>query len=519
MRRHDDHGDPGWRDPRSGRTPQPRRRRLWPRILGSLAVVVALVFAVGSVGAYLKYRAVWDSITRIDVQSDLKNRPPADPHALNILLIGSDTRAGVNGKIGGTDGIVGARSDTIMVLHIAPGAHQVVVMSIPRDSVVPILSCDSEDGVGGQGAQPAYDVEQINATFANGGPGCLWQTIEQTTGIHIDDFVQMTFSGFEHVINAIGGVSVCLPEAVDDPMSGLKLTAGLHHVYGKQALAFWRTREDLGEGDDPQRIQRDQFLMASLVQGIEHSGLLKSPTKMVDVVSTLTQGHFLTTDSGLTQEKMLQLAGEVHGISTKSIQFVTAPWNTYTGNAQWIDSSQTPATGNDNWVQWQQPQANDLFSAISHDTSLPKTSKSKTKVPTVQPADVDVKVLNGTGKFGLASTTATSLTGRGFHVTGTPGDAPNQGYTNSVIEYATPVQLGAAETLAEVIGHSPKVVEDGHLKSGTLHLILGSNFTTLQTASGDTGIEGLSTTYGGITANANICSDSAAFSGPDGGVG
>jgi LCP family protein required for cell wall assembly len=506
MRRHD-------------QAPGRGRRSRASLALGSFAVVIALVFAGGSLGLYMKERAVWDSITRIDVQGDLKHRPPADPNARNILLIGSDTRTGVNGKIGGTDGIEGARSDTIMILHIAPGAHQIVVLSIPRDSVVPILACDAEDGTPGQAAQPSGDVEQINATFAAGGPGCLWQTIEQTTGIHIDDFVEMTFSGFEHVIDTIGGVSVCLPEAVDDPMSGLKLSAGRHHVYGKQALAFWRTREDLGEGDDPQRIQRDQYLMAALVQGIEHSGLLNSPSKMMAVVGTLTKGHYITTDSGLSQERMLQIAEDVHGISTKSIQFVTAPWTTYTGNAVWADSQQSPATGNDNWVQWQQPQANNLFSAIAHDTKLPKASKSKTKVVTVQPAAVAVKVLNGTGTYGLAATTATSLTDRGFAVKGTPGDAPKSDYTNSVIEYATPEQLPAAETLAAAIGHSPKVVQDGHLKSGTLHLILGSNFTTLQPASGTAGIAGLATTYGGITANTNICSDSAAFAGPDGELG
>jgi hypothetical protein len=132
----------------------------------------------------------------------------------------------------------------------------------------------------------------------------------------------------------------------------------------------------------------------------------------------------------------------------------------------------------------------------------------------VTPADVDVKVLNGTGIYGKASTTATSLTDRGFHVTGTPADAPNSDYANSVIEYATALQLPAAETLAKAIGNNPKLVQDSHLKSGTLHLIIGSNFTTLAAATGNNGIEGLATTYGGITANTNICSDSAAFAGP-----
>ena len=127
---------------------------------------------------------------------------------MNILLVGSDSRAGANKKFGAD--IVGQRSDTIMVLHIAPGARQLVVLSIPRDSVVPILQCAPENGSTGQIAQPAGYVEQINATFAYGGPGCLWETIEQTTGIHIDDFIALTFTGFEHVINDIGGVRICL---------------------------------------------------------------------------------------------------------------------------------------------------------------------------------------------------------------------------------------------------------------------------------------------------------------------
>ena len=159
-RRHDESGDsrPQQRSAQSG--PQARSRGLLRSrkpstlILGSLAVFLAVVLAGGSLAAYAKYRSVWDGISRIDVSADLNaKRPPADPHAQNILLIGSDTRVGVNGgnrrPIGS---IAGARSDTVMVLHIAPGAHQVAVMSIPRDSVVPILSCTPEDGTSGQTA-------------------------------------------------------------------------------------------------------------------------------------------------------------------------------------------------------------------------------------------------------------------------------------------------------------------------------------------------------------------------------
>ncbi len=411
MSRTEDPGDQGWPDadgPHRRHQPMPSRRAAKPTrrqgrrprwlaghststlILGSVATLVALVMTAGSLTAYIEYRNVWDGINRISVAGDLVGkRPPADPHALNILIIGSDSRSGVNGKIGGHVGVAGQRSDTDMVVHIAPGAHRVVVLSIPRDSVVPVFNCTAELGTQGQTAQPPGSIEQINASFANGGPGCLWKTIEQTTGIRINDFIELTFTGFQHVIDALGGVEVCLPEAVNDPISRLHLSAGKHHVYGREALAFWRTREGLGLGDDPQRIQRDQFLMASLVQGILRAGLLRSPTRVFSVIRAVTGHGYLTTDNQLTPSRMLRLAEDLRGVSGKRVQFITAPWTTYTGNAQWIHSVQPTSQGNPNWVQWIQPAANKLFTAIAHDTKLPKTRRKdrgkKAKIATVSP--------------------------------------------------------------------------------------------------------------------------------------
>ncbi len=523
MRRDEEAGDesrppgPGWvRRWLPSRGPRRKHSRS-TLILRGLALFVALVLVGGSMAVYAKYRAVWDGINRIDVQGDLATakRPPPDPNAQNILIIGSDTRVGRNGKIGGSSNVAGARSDTVMLLHVAPGAHQVVVMSIPRDSVVPILSCTPESGTPGQTAQSSYAVEQINASYAYGGPGCLWKTIEQTTGIHINDFVELTFVGFEKVIDVLHGVTVCLPQAINDPVSRLDLSAGRHHVFGREALAFWRTREGVGLGDDPQRIQRDQFLMASLVKGIERSSLLKSPRTMLSVIDTLTSHGYVTTDSGLTPTSMLRLGEALRGISTASVQFVTVPWNTYTGNAQWISSSQAPATGNSNWVQWLQPQANEVFSAISHDTKLPRAGKQKVK--TVSPATVKVKVLNGTTTYGLGATTAASLRARGFDVIGPAADASSQTHTSTVIEYAGAAELPAAQTLAAVVSNA-SLKPDSGLHSSTLRLILGSTFTSLKATGGGSGAGGssvsnLASTYGGITASVNICGDSNAFSG------
>jgi len=526
----DDDSATGW-SPRSADPQTPPSRGLGRRhktstlLVRSLAVLLAIVVAGGSLAIYLRYRAAWDGIARVDVSGDLNvaKRPPADPNAMNILLIGSDSRVGVNGEIGGTggaDAIEGARSDTVIVVHIAPGAHEVDVLSFPRDSVVPILNCTPEGGTSGQTAEPLYDIEQINASFAYGGPGCLWETIEQTTGIHINDFVELTFAGFEQVVNELGGVNVCLPEAVDDPLSNLNLSAGVHHVYGPEALAFWRTREDLGTGSDPQRIQRDQFLMAALFQGLEHSSLMSSPSMMLSVIDTLTSHQDVVTDSGLTPSVMLRIAEDLRGLKGDSVQFVTVPWTTYTGNAQWISSSETPSYGNVNWVQWVQPEANELFSAIAHDNTLPKSGTTTPATATVSPSDVDVEVLNGTTTAGLATSTSASLSQLGYNVVGAPADAAVDTYTNSVIEYSGKAELAEAQTLAQVIP-SVTLEEDPSLTGSAVQLILGSTFTSLQSASSagsnsSASISDIATTYGGITGSVNICNDSSAFAGPDG---
>jgi LCP family protein required for cell wall assembly len=337
-----------------------RRRHVLSVVAGTLAVVVTLTLVSGSLFVYAKYREVFHSIKRQDVSRDIvqiKHAPPPDPKAENILVIGSDSRSGRNGVIGGRDGIDGQRSDTVMVLHLSPGAHSAVVLSFPRDSVVPVYSCTAEDGAPGQTAAPG-EIEQINSSFAYGGPGCLWKTVEETTHIHINDFIQLTFTGFEKVVDDLGGVNVCLPVAVDDPLSNLDLSAGVHHVYGWEALAFWRTREDVGSGMDTERIQRDQFLMASLVQGVEHSGLLGSPTKIASVVGDLARN--MTTDTAMTQSRLLSIANTLRGMSASSVQFIEVPWQLYPQNT--------------NWVQWQQPQAGALFSSIAHDTQWPATT-------------------------------------------------------------------------------------------------------------------------------------------------
>ena len=507
MSRYDDTDSVDWQQPAGRgrrRTGRSRRYTRGMKITGSLAIMLTAALVFGSLYAYTSYRDVWDSINRVDVGADLAKRPAGFGNALNILLIGSDSRSGENGVIGGRSA-QGQRSDTVMVVHISPAPHHVVVLSFPRDSVVPILKCAPEDGTSGQQAQPGQ-VEQLNSTFASGGPGCLWYTIEQTTHIRLNDFIELDFVGFEKVVNDLGGVNVCLPEPVDDPMSGLHLSQGEHHIYGAQALAFWRTREDLGLGSDLQRIERDQFLMIALLQGIEKSGLLNSPTQVAKVIGDAARA--MTTDSGLTLSRMLQIAAGVRGPSSASAQFIEVPSVNYPENA--------------NWVQWT-PQDSQLFAAIAHNVAVPKAKapkKASGTTPSVaavlaSPATVNVEVLNGSGIAGVASTAAEGLARRGFKVAGNT-NASSFGYTKSVVQYASSADLAKARAVEAVLGDVTLQKNSG-VSPGTVNLILGSGFTALKSkaqarAGATSSVSNLAKTYGGLTGTQNVCDDQGAFS-------
>jgi LCP family protein required for cell wall assembly len=513
MSRRNDVDHAGRKEPRRGRRgPQPKSRRsrhsLGQRVAAWTSVALVGVLVAGALVAYAKYRSFWDSIRRVDVAGLIGPQPPKYTNAENILLIGSDTRVGQHG-IGGQTGC--NCSDTLMLLHISPSHRAVTVVNVPRETMVPILACAASDGTAGQTAQPG-ELELINAALAFGGPACTWKTFEAVTDIHVDHFIQLDFTGFEKIINDLGGVNICLPFAIDDPQSGLNLSKGVHHVFGREALAFWRTREGVGEGSDLQRIQRDQFEMAALVQGIEHSGLLSSPSKMLKVVGDATDA--MTTDTGLDQNAMLQVAESLRGVKSTAVQFVTAPNVPY------------PANVND--VVFQQPQADELFTTIAHDSTLPKPAKGKgkgkkaTAPPAVDttPSQVKVEVENGSGVSGIATQAGSSLTSLGFDVVGT-GDASNFSYTDSVIEYAAASDLPAVNTLKPRLS-SVQVVQNSTLTPGTIDLIIGSSFTSFNTtptpapsASSTPSVAALGQAAGGITANTNICSNQSAFVGPD----
>jgi LCP family protein required for cell wall assembly len=477
-------------------------------VLGIIAIVATVVISGMALTAYGAYRNVYDSIHHINVlNSMLGHRPPKLNGSLNVLMIGTDSRRGTHGKFG--TGIDGSRSDTTMLLHISPTHDHVFVISFPRDSMVPVYKCEREDKTHpGQSAQPG-SVERLNSTFSNGGAPCLWYTLEQTTKIHIDHFMEVDFSGFRKIVNDLGGVRVCLPFPIKDPASGLNLPKGQQVIGGAQALAFVRERH-IGQGSDLQRIQRQQVFLASVAQKMRSSGVIGDPPKMYSLVHDVASS--LTTDSGLSLLSMYAIANSLQNLSTKALRFVSVPVVPYPGDPQAE-------------VQWAQPSSAQLFKAIADDDQIAKAGRSAAKAgksaapnpgPTVSPAQVQLQVLNGTEVQGLAMTTATKLKAKGFSVTGT-GNATSDTYTSSVIEYSSASQLPQVNTLKnEIAGAQAKQVAG--LPPGSIDLVLGSSFKQLAhpaEAGRSPKVSNLGDAYGGISGNTNICKDSGAFNGPD----
>jgi len=478
-----------------------RHSRRW-RVLGWIAAVMTVVVMGASLTAYAAWRHLIGNIHHVDVTRLLGKRPPKYNKALNILLIGSDSRAGANAKFGRGLQLDGARSDTMILLHISPKRDGATLVSFPRDSMVPIIACGN-DGAGhtGQQAQPGQ-LERLNATFSFGGAPCTWRTIESLTAVHIDHFVQIDFTGFQAMVNAVGGVDVCLPEAVNDPKSHLDLSAGKHHVDGAQALAFVRERH-IGLGSDLQRIQRQQYFMASLLQAATSSHVLSDPAAVLSLANAVT--HSLTTDSGLAVTTMAQIAGSMRGLHAGAVSMVSVPTAPYPPDPNAA-------------VEWTSA-AHSLFNSLKFDVALPKSGKSKAKpastpAPTISPSQVQVEVLNGDGEPGAGEQAGQNLGQHGFNVVGT-GNANAFNYMHNVIEYASAADLPAANTLHGMLRNTQLQLVPT-LTPGTINLIVGSKFSGIkQPAAAVAPVKNLAKQYGGISGSANICSDKNAFSGPD----
>ncbi|MFD3453039.1 LCP family protein [Streptomyces sp. NPDC058691] len=284
------------------------------------AVATVLLLATALVGClYLKLNG---NIRGIDINALLgRDRPrDVDNGSMDILVLGSDSRSGANAEAGGGEDDGTARSDTAMIVHVYPGHRRASVVSIPRDTLVDRPSCAQPGG----GTAPAVANEMFNEAYAVGGPACTVKTVETMTGIRMDHYMEVDFTGFQRLIDALGGVSVTTSRAISDDESHLHLPAGTHHLNGKQALGLVRTRHGVGDGSDLGRIRLQQAFMKALVDRVDSIGVLGSPARLYKIASTATGA--ITTDSELASVKKLVGLGEsLKGLGSKNISMVTMP--------------------------------------------------------------------------------------------------------------------------------------------------------------------------------------------------
>ncbi|WP_207923915.1 LCP family protein, partial [Actinomadura bangladeshensis] len=370
-----------------------RRRKVVRRV--ALGVVVVMLLAGG--GAAWLYHDIVGGIEQKHVSDKLgTDRPKKLNKSLNILLIGSDTREGDNAQYA-ADGIPGARSDTTILLHLSPNRDQAVGISFPRDSMVKIPECDKE-----KGAPVRARFGMLNTAFAFAGPTCTWKTLESLTGIHIDHFVQVDFAGFKRMVDALGGVEICVDKPVNDPRAELYLKAGKQTVKGKQALGYVRARYSLGNGSDLERIERQQKFMASVVDKATSGSVLSDPAKTYKFLKAATKS--MTTDDDLDLAAMRKLADGLKGMSAGQVRFVTVPVERYAPDP--------------NRVQWNQELARPMFEAIRHDSELPAEPVKPVKAQPAPPAPgkVHVTVVDAGGKSELIKRVVKQLKRRGYKI-------------------------------------------------------------------------------------------------------
>ncbi|MER8085602.1 LCP family protein [Streptomyces sp. NPDC058316] len=339
------------KDAGSGR---PRRRT------GRIVLISLLVLVLAAGGTlYWLYSRLDGNIKGVDIDKALgDDRPEKLPTSgQNLLVLGSDSRAGAENKeLGGGGDVSGARSDTAMVVHIPEGRTQAVAVSIPRDTLVTRPECTKADG----STVPSANRVMFNSVYSQVGPACVVKTVEKMSKVRIDHYLEINFAGFKDLVDAIGGVTVDVPQDIDDKSSGLHLTKGTHKLDGTQSLAYVRTRHGIGDGSDLGRIGLQQQFLLALLSEVKSQDLLGSPTKSYKIANSATKS--LTTDSGLASLTSLADFGRsMNGVNPNTMETIMLPV---------AYDKQDP-----NRVVAAQPQAGELWKAIRNDGTIPESAK------------------------------------------------------------------------------------------------------------------------------------------------
>lgn len=427
--------------------PRTGRKRRWPTVLLVVGIVMAVLIGGLAAGSFYLYNRFNGNIEELaDVQVD--TREENDP--INVLLMGSDTRAGKgNGAYGSDAGRGGQRSDTTILLHISGDRTRALAVSIPRDTWVRQPEC----------ADPNRNYFKFNNAFDQGGPKCTTELVQQLTGVPIHHVVVVDFNGFKNLVDALGGVEVCLSQPVNDQDSKLNLPAGTQRVFGEDALAFVRARKTLGDGSDIGRIKRQQAFLSAAIRQVTDKGLLLNPVQLFQVLEAATKA--LKVDKSLKEVSgMKDMAESMNGIDPSDITFVTMPF-------LWRDDGAN--------VEIDQPKAQQIWNAIKEDTPWPppvSVGPDGQKL-IMAPSDIYVNVVNNSGDETLTARAQTQLRMAGFNI--------NQVTTGDRVTNTTKVQYPAdLEDSARTVAYATDATMKQQQEGWAVTLIIGRDWNGVE---------------------------------------
>lgn len=323
---------PGGSDPngRRHRDAWSGRKKLFVWGCTALACIIVMVTA--------GFAVVWGHLNGNIRTEGADLKPSSMDGKQDVLFIGSDSRANAADQALGGGTVVGARSDTTMIFDSPADRRKGTEVSIPRDSMVQIPDC-----TGAHGQRIASSFAMFNSAFTTGGAPCTVRTVESLTGLQLTHYIVVDFEGVVGVVNALGGVKVCVTQPIKDPDSGLNIPAGTTTLNGQQALAFVRVRHTLGDGSDLERIQRQQYFIDQLSAQVRADGLLSDPIKLYKVLDAATRS--IQTDPGLgSLSDLYGLAQTLNSIPTGKMTYVTVPNEPYSGDPDRVSWSEPAAT-------------------------------------------------------------------------------------------------------------------------------------------------------------------------------
>ncbi|MEV4947279.1 LCP family protein [Streptomyces sp. NPDC053755] len=303
--------------------PSGRRRKQPPqgrRAVTAAAWSAAALILVGGSGLGYVYVKLNGNLEGVDINAQLgADRPKnLDNGSMDILVLGSDSRSGDNGAYGKDEG--GARSDTAMVVHVYEGHKKASVVSIPRDTLVDRPDCTDADGAAVSGATRAM----FNTAYEVGGPACAVKTVESMSGIRMDHYVEVDFTGFKKLIDKLGGVEITTSRPIEDTKSHLDLAPGTHTLDGEQSLGLVRTRKSVGDGSDLGRIQLQQAFMKAFIDQVKDVGVFSDPKKLLGIADTATKA--ITPDSELDSvNELMGFAKGLSGLGAEDVHMITMP--------------------------------------------------------------------------------------------------------------------------------------------------------------------------------------------------